>query len=96
MLTYAVAEGAQKAAALATPDVATVEGVVMNASPMLGLSGTDIQVLVDPATTENAATFATRVAGNTITVKATYIFQPMLYPSWSKTWTETSASMRVQ
>jgi Flp pilus assembly protein TadG len=96
MLTYAVAEGAQKAAALATPDVATVETVVQNASPMLGLAGTDIDVLLVPSTTENAPAFATRVAGNSVSVKATYIFQPMIYPSWQKTWTETSAALRVQ
>jgi Flp pilus assembly protein TadG len=96
MLTYAVAEGVQKAAVLATPSVAVVESAVQNASPMLGLAGSDIQVLLDPSTTEDTAAFATRVAGNSVSVKATYIFQPMIYPSWSKTWTETSASMRVQ
>jgi Flp pilus assembly protein TadG len=97
MLSYAIAEGVQRAATLGVTDHTVVETVVINASPMLNLNSGNIHVLVNANTTESASAFSSRVANDTVSVRATYTFQSIYRPtSWTKTWTETSAAMRVQ
>jgi len=95
MLTYAVGEGVQRAAAKSVNLVADVQGVVMGAAPMFQLTGSVIDVMVDGAVA-NSATFAARPIGSTVSVSATGSFQSLFRSTWSKTWTETSAAMRVQ
>jgi Flp pilus assembly protein TadG len=96
MLSYAVAEGVQRAATLGVTSHTAVETVVIDASPMLNLNGGTIDVLVNANTTESASAFTSRAANDTVSVRASYTFQSIYRPSWNKTWTETSAAMRVQ
>jgi Flp pilus assembly protein TadG len=97
MLSYAVAEGVQRAATLGVTSHSEVETVVINASPMLNLNAGNIDVLVNANSTESASAFSGRAANDTVTVSATYTFQSIYRPTTStKTWTETSAAMRVQ
>jgi len=96
MLSYAAAEGVQRASLLGVTNHTLVETTVKNASPMLNLADNKIDVLVNAATTESASAFTGRAANDTVTVRIEYSYQSILRPTWNRTWTETSVAMRTQ
>jgi Flp pilus assembly protein TadG len=93
MLTYATMEGVRVAAALGTSSDTVVQNTVIGASPMLGLSTSNVIVAVESGACGGAAkAWGTRAAGDCVRVTVSYTFTTVLVGQWrwmpaSKTWT---------
>jgi Flp pilus assembly protein TadG len=76
MLSYAVIVGSRMASMPQTPAAPNVQNAVVAAAPFLGLTAAAVTVSITSGAT--VKTFATRAAGDTATVSATYSYQAFL------------------
>jgi Flp pilus assembly protein TadG len=76
MLSYAVIVGSRMASMPQTPASTNVQNAVVAAAPFLGLTAGSVTVSITNGAT--VKTFATRAAGDTATVTASYSYQALL------------------
>jgi Flp pilus assembly protein TadG len=89
MLTQAVTEGVRVASLSTTTTTATVDAAVQGAGSMLnGMTITTTCYVGSTAVTRPL--FSSKVAGDRIEVRATYVFDPMFFSAFAKTLTQSS------
>ena len=93
MLTYAVSHGARIAALSSTTTQSAVNAALHGAAPLMGSAisvGAVACTTGPPLHSPCAGGFASKVAGNRVSITATYTYAPTFFTSFGRTLTQTS------
>ena len=92
MLTYAVSHGARVAALGSTTTQTTVDAAIRGAAPLISgaITIAPVSCTTGPPLHSPCASLASKVAGNRVSVTATYTYSPTFFTSFARTLTQTS------
>jgi len=92
MLTYAVSHGARIAAVSSTTMQSEVDAAIRGAAPLMGgaITIAPVACTTGPPLHTPCASLASKVAGNRVSVTATYVYTPAFITSFGRTLTQTS------
>jgi Flp pilus assembly protein TadG len=92
MLTYAVSHGARVAALGSTTSQTPVDAAIRGAAPLIGgaITINPVACTTGPPLHTPCANLGAKVAGNRVSVTATYTFAPAFFTSFARTLTQTS------